>query len=63
MLDELPPAPWVVDMIDHYQRNGWYRPADLRQLLGDPTDSVEVPMEGQEMEALKAVMARHRASR
>jgi len=60
---DIPPAPWVVDMIDHYQRTGWYRPSDLRRLLGDPTKGVEVPIQGHEMEAFKAAMDEYRASR
>jgi hypothetical protein len=39
-LRELPPADWVTAMIDHYHRHGWYRPEDLRRLLGDPNRSV-----------------------
>lgn len=38
----LPPADWVRDMIDHYHRTGSYRPQDLRRLLGDPNQAVEV---------------------
>lgn len=41
-LRRIPPAPWVVDMIRHFQRTGSYRPEDLRRLLGDPNRSVEV---------------------
>jgi len=41
-LDEMPPAEWVLDMLDHYRRTGTYRAADLRRLLGDPTESVEI---------------------
>lgn len=37
MLWDLPPADWVLEMQDHYRRTGWYRPEDLRRLLGDPT--------------------------
>jgi hypothetical protein len=40
-LEELPPADWVLDMIDHYRRTGTYRPEDLRRLLGDPNRAVE----------------------
>ena len=41
-LRQLPPAQWVRDMIDHYNRTGTYRPEDLRRLLGDPNRAVEV---------------------
>ena len=41
-LRELPPADWVRAMIDHFQRTGSYRPEDLRRLLGDPNQAVEV---------------------
>lgn len=34
---DIPPADWVLEMQDHYRRTGWYRPEDLRRLLGDPT--------------------------
>ncbi|MBU0719550.1 MAG: hypothetical protein KJ749_15005 [Planctomycetes bacterium] len=39
---ELPPAPWVREMMDHYHRTGAFRPEDLRRLLGDPNRAVEV---------------------
>ena len=39
---QIPPADWVLDMIDHYHRTGSYRPEDLRRLLGDPNKAVEV---------------------
>lgn len=38
----LPPADWVQDMVKHYHRTGSYRPQDLRRLLGDPNQAVEV---------------------
>jgi hypothetical protein len=41
-LREMPPAEWVRDMIDHYHRTGTYRAKDLRRLLGDPNQAVEV---------------------
>lgn len=41
-LREMPPADWVLQMIDHYRRTGTYRAKDLRRLLGDPNRSVEV---------------------
>ena len=39
---QLPPADWVRDMIDHYRHTGVYRAEDLRRLLGDPNRAVEV---------------------
>ncbi len=39
---QIPQAQWVRDMIDHYRRTGAYRPEDLRRLLGDPNQAVEV---------------------
>lgn len=39
---QIPPAGWVQDMVDHYRRTGTYRPEDLRRLLGDPNKAVEV---------------------
>jgi len=41
-LHEIPPAGWVRDMLDHYRRTGRYRPEDLRRLLGDPNQAVDV---------------------
>ena len=41
-LGQMPPADWVSDMLSHYQKTGTYRPSDLRRLLGDPTQGVEV---------------------
>jgi hypothetical protein len=38
----LPPPDWIRAMIDHYRRTGTYRAQDLRRLLGDPTQGVEV---------------------
>jgi hypothetical protein len=35
-------ASWIRSMIDHYQQTGTYRQEDLRRLLGDPTQVVEV---------------------
>jgi hypothetical protein len=40
--EQLPPAQWVQDMVDHRKRTGTYRPGDLRRLLGDPKRSVDV---------------------
>jgi hypothetical protein len=40
--EKIPPAEWVVEMIEHRRRTGTYRPEDLRRLLGDPNKSVEV---------------------
>lgn len=42
-LRDLPPADWVSRMIRDYRRDGRYRPADLRRLLGDPNRAVEIP--------------------
>ncbi len=39
---QIPPADWVIAMIDHFRRTGSYRPEDLRRLLGDPNRAVEV---------------------
>jgi hypothetical protein len=39
---QIPQASWVREMIDHYRRTGTYRPEDLRRLLGDPNQAVEV---------------------
>jgi len=41
-LQNMPPAEWVQDMVKHYRRTGKYRPEDLRRLLGDPNQAVEV---------------------
>jgi len=41
-LQEMPPADWVQQMIDHYRRTGTYRAKDLRRLLGDPNKGVEI---------------------
>lgn len=45
LLQQLPSAEWVRQMIDHYHRTGAYRAEDLRRLLGDPTRGVEVRSE------------------
>ena len=41
-LAEIPEAPWVREMREHYNREGYYRPEDLRRLLGDPCTGVEI---------------------
>ena len=41
-LRQIPTAPWVRQMLDHYRRTGAFRPQDLRRLLGDPNRAVEV---------------------
>lgn len=41
-LRQLPAAPWVREMVDHFRRTGTYRARDLRRLLGDPNRAVEV---------------------
>lgn len=41
-LRQLPPADWVREMQEHFQSTGYYRPEDLRRLLGDPNRAVEV---------------------
>lgn len=45
-LRDMPPADWVREMIDHYQKTGTYRAQDLRRLLGDPNQSVKVGPDG-----------------
>lgn len=42
MLQRSPPADWVRQMIEHHSRTGAYRSQDLRRLLGDQTQGVEV---------------------
>gem|GEM_PF-1565932 len=41
-LRQIPVAPWVREMLEHYRRTGAYRPQDLRRLLGDPNRAVEI---------------------
>jgi len=41
-LQQMPPAEWVRQMIEHYRRTGTFRSQDLHRLLGDPTEGVEV---------------------
>jgi hypothetical protein len=43
LLQSVPPAEWVREMIEHYRRHGSFRPEDLRRLLGDPKTGVVVP--------------------
>jgi hypothetical protein len=40
---DIKPAEWVRDMHDHYGAKGSYRAEDLRKVLGDPRDRVEMP--------------------
>jgi hypothetical protein len=39
------PAPWVAQMVQHFQTTGYYRAEDLERLLGDPRDSVQATAE------------------
>jgi len=41
-LEQMPAAPWVQEMIEHYRRTGTCRLEDLRRLLGDPSKGIEV---------------------
>jgi hypothetical protein len=41
-LEQSGPADWVREMHAHFQEKGFYRPEDLRRILGDPTDRVEL---------------------
>ena len=40
MMQRLPAAPWVTEMIEFYNIHGYYRAEDLRKLLGDPCRGV-----------------------
>lgn len=42
LLKNAPPAEWVREMSDHYQRTGTYRASDIRRVMGDQTVSVKV---------------------
>jgi hypothetical protein len=42
VLQRAQPAEWARQMIDHHRRTGTYRPQDLRRLLGDQTQGVEL---------------------
>ena len=39
------PTQWVIDMRNFYNENGFYRPQDLKRLLGNPCVGVEVSIE------------------
>jgi hypothetical protein len=44
-VEQEPSAPrWVAEMHDHFRKTGTYRVQDLQRVLGDPRDSVEVPV-------------------
>jgi hypothetical protein len=45
LIENAPPPNWLVEMIEHYQRTGAFRPEDLRRLLGDPSKGVIVSAE------------------
>jgi len=44
-LDQIGPPDWVREMREHFHRTGFYRPEDLRRLLGDATEPVELRQE------------------
>ena len=37
-----PDPEWVREMREHYREKGWYRPDDLKRLLGDPNRRVDM---------------------
>ena len=41
-LAKLPPSKWVLEMHEHFERTGSYRPEDLFRLLGDPNKHVDM---------------------
>jgi hypothetical protein len=42
LLEEAPLPEWIQEMHRHYRKTGKYRPEDLRRLLGDPNQGVEI---------------------
>jgi len=42
-IHNIQPPKWVLEMREFYSKNGFYRPEDLRRLLGDPTRGVTFP--------------------
>jgi hypothetical protein len=44
-LRNLPPPAWIEEMRRFFQEHGYYRPEDLRRLLGDPTKGVTVGLD------------------
>jgi len=45
-LEESGPPPWIREMHEHFRQKGFYRPEDLRRVLGDPTDRLELRPDG-----------------
>jgi hypothetical protein len=37
--------PWVASMIQHFNATGLYRPEDVRRVLGDPREGIEVKID------------------
>ena len=37
-----PPAPWLLEMHDHYTRTGAFRVGDILRVLGDPREGVDM---------------------
>jgi len=36
-------ADWLVEMHEHYRKKGFFRPGDVRRVLGDATEAVSLP--------------------
>lgn len=45
-LVDLPEAPWVAEMRQHFAEHGFYRQSDLERLLGKPCQSVGIDENG-----------------
>jgi hypothetical protein len=40
---EAKPPDWVVDMHDHFNKTGSFRPVDVARVIGDQTKGVSMP--------------------
>ena len=49
---QLHPPDWLIKMHKHYSENGFYRPEDLKRVLGDSNEGVSIPNSKEESERL-----------
>ena len=40
-IEKAPPAEWIREMREHFNRTGTYRTKDIRRVMGDQTESVK----------------------
>jgi hypothetical protein len=55
---ETPPPQWQLDMMEHYERTGTYRPEDIQRLCGDISEGVSIGPDDSLEDILNAALQR-----